>query len=133
MRLVFDTPGRFCGAGLNRYNGRGIYSTIGRKVLLSGLRNVTKTVEEYSGIADAESDELNKEKGKGIDVSTNTAKNEDIVDTSNIEKSPIPESDEESSLETISNSSKEEHVIDNKESNIDNEEESLSNDKKYRR
>ena len=44
------------GAGLNRYNGRGIYSSIGRKVLLSGLRNVTNTVEKANrsqSIADA--------------------------------------------------------------------------------
>ena len=45
MRLVFDRQGS-CGAGLNRYNGREIYSSIDRKVLLSGLWNVTNTVEK---------------------------------------------------------------------------------------
>ena len=55
MRLVIDRQGS-SGAGLNRYNGRGIYSSIGRKVLLSGLRNVTNTVEKANHsqlIADA--------------------------------------------------------------------------------
>ena len=46
MRLVIDSRGSSAAAGLNRYNGRGIYSTIGRKVLLSGLWNVTNTVEK---------------------------------------------------------------------------------------
>ena len=106
MRLVFDTPGRFCGAGLNRYNGRGIYGTIGRKVLLSGLRNVTKTVEEYSGIADAESDDLNKgsaeSMGLGVDASsTDKLDDSEISNTSNIDKFTKPNLDEESSTETI--------------------------------
>ena len=45
MRLVIDRQGS-SGAGLNRYKGAGIYSSIGRKVLLSGLRNVTNAVEK---------------------------------------------------------------------------------------
>ena len=56
MRLVIDSRGSSAAAGLNRYNGRGIYSTIGRKVLLSGLWNVTNTVEKGNhsqSIADA--------------------------------------------------------------------------------
>ena len=56
MRLVIDSRGSSAAAGLNRYNGRGIYSSIGRKVLLSGLRNVTNTVEKANRsqlIADA--------------------------------------------------------------------------------
>ena len=56
MRLVINVEGRNANAGLNRYNGRGIYSSIGRKVLLSGLRNVTNTVEKANrsqSIADA--------------------------------------------------------------------------------
>ena len=56
MRLVIDSRGSSAAAGLNRYNGRGIYSSIGRKVLLSGLRNVTNTVEKANrsqSIADA--------------------------------------------------------------------------------
>ena len=123
MRLISERQGS-SGAGLNRYNGRGIYSAIGRKVLLSGLREVTNTVEKANHsqlITDAGSDELIKEQGKGIDVSTNTVKNEDVADTSNIEKSPIPESDKESSLETISNSSKEEFVSNDEESIVDND------------
>ena len=55
MRLVIDRQGS-SGAGLNRYKGAGIYSAIGRKVLLSGLRNVTNAVEKANRsqlIADA--------------------------------------------------------------------------------
>ena len=55
MRLVIDRQGS-SGAGLNRYKGAGIYSSISRKVLLSGLRNVTNTVEKANRsqlIADA--------------------------------------------------------------------------------
>ena len=55
MRLVIDRQGS-SGAGLNRYKGAGIYSSIGRKVLLSGLRNVTNAVEKANRsqlIADA--------------------------------------------------------------------------------
>ena len=55
MRLVINRQGN-SGAGLNRYKGTGIYSSIGRKVLLSGLRNVTNAVEKANRsqlIADA--------------------------------------------------------------------------------
>ena len=55
MRLVINRQGS-SGAGLNRYKGAGIYSSIGRKVLLSGLRNVTNAVEKANRsqlIADA--------------------------------------------------------------------------------
>ena len=44
MRLVF--PSRGAAAGLKRYKGEGIYSSIGRKVLLSGLRKVINTLEK---------------------------------------------------------------------------------------
>ena len=56
MRLVINSRGSAADAGLKRYNGEGIYSSIGRKVLLSGLRNVTNTVEKTNRsqlIADA--------------------------------------------------------------------------------
>ena len=56
MRLVINSRGSAAAAGLKRYNGEGIYSSIGRKVLLSGLRNVTNTVEKANRsqlIADA--------------------------------------------------------------------------------
>ena len=55
MRLVNDRQGS-AGEGLNPYKGAGIYSSIGQKVLLSGLRNVTNTVEKGNhsqSIADA--------------------------------------------------------------------------------
>ena len=95
MRLVFDTPGRFCGAGLNRYNGRGIYQNIGRKVLLSGLRTVTK--KEADAI-----DLKKKSVGKGIDASTNTVENVDAVDSDKSVKV-----DEDSAMKAISNFSTE--------------------------
>ena len=40
MRLVFKPRG--ANAGLNRYKGKGIYKSIGRKVYLSGVRKRTK-------------------------------------------------------------------------------------------
>ena len=85
MRLVIERKGVNGGAGLNRYNGRGIYQNIGRKVLLSGLRKVKKDEAE---IADLDE----KIEGKGIDA----------VD-SNIDKPSKVESEEESSIETVSN------------------------------
>ena len=45
MRLVIDSRGSAL-AGLKRYKGEGIYSSIGRKVLLSGLRKVINTLEK---------------------------------------------------------------------------------------
>ena len=45
MRLVIDSRGSAL-AGLKRYKGEGIYSSIGRKVLLSGLRQVINTLEK---------------------------------------------------------------------------------------
>ena len=42
MRLVIESRAKNSGGGLNRYQGRGIYKLIGRKVLLSGLKEVTK-------------------------------------------------------------------------------------------
>ena len=44
MRLVIKSRG--ANAGLSRYKGEGIYSSIGRKVLLSGLRKVINTLEK---------------------------------------------------------------------------------------
>ena len=107
MRLVFKPRG--ANAGLNRYKGKGIYKSIGRKVYLSGVRKRTK--EE----ADADPDKK-IERGEGIDD----------VDSSNIDESG---SDKESSIETISNFTEEESVNDDKESNMDNEEEVVNVDK----
>ena len=122
MRLVIEIPGRSCGAGLNRYNGREMYSSVGRKDLQKKRIHSPKN-------ADAGSDDLTEKlTGKGLDVSTNTVENEDVVDISNSEKSTKSESDEDSSMETNSNSSKEEQVIDDKESTVNNDEESVSND-----
>ena len=45
MRLVLDSRGSAV-AGLKRYKGEGIYSSIGRKVLLSGLQKVINTLEK---------------------------------------------------------------------------------------
>ena len=45
MRLVINSRGSAV-AGLKRYNGEGIFSSIGRKLFLSGLRKVIKAVEK---------------------------------------------------------------------------------------
>ena len=70
---------------------RDLYRYIGRKQY--GVRKVDKD--------EADADMTEKVDGKGIDLSTNTVENVDAVD-SNIDESD-PESDEESSIETISN------------------------------
>jgi hypothetical protein len=44
MRLVLQREGA-AEAGLKRYDGRGVLSSIGRKILLSGLKRVTKAEE----------------------------------------------------------------------------------------
>ena len=116
MRLVIERRNCNANAGLNRYNGRGIYQNIGRKVLLSGLRKVKKDEAE---IADLDE----KIEGKGIDV----------VDSSNSDESTKVDSDEKSSIETISNSSNETAADEDKESIVDeksvhNDEESIQND-----
>ena len=116
MRLVIERKGVNGGAGLNRYNGRGIYQNIGRKVLLSGLRKVKKDEAE---IADLDE----KIEGKGIDV----------VDSSNSDESTKVDSDEKSSIETTSNSSNETAADEDKESIVDeksahDDEESIQND-----
>ena len=45
MRLVINSRGSAV-AGLKRYNGEGLFSSIGRKLFLSGLRKVINTVEK---------------------------------------------------------------------------------------
>ena len=44
MRLLINTKGA-AEAGLKRYNGRGIFSSIGRKLILTGLKQVIKAEE----------------------------------------------------------------------------------------
>ena len=56
MRLVIESRGKNSGAGLNRYQGQGIYKLIGRKVFLSGLKEVINSLEKENhsqNIADA--------------------------------------------------------------------------------
>ena len=45
MRLLINTKGA-AEAGLKRYNGRGIFSSIGRKLFLSGLKKVINAEEK---------------------------------------------------------------------------------------
>ena len=45
MRLVIHSEGA-AKAGLKRYNGRGIFSSIGRKLFLSGLKKVINAEEK---------------------------------------------------------------------------------------
>ena len=44
MRLLINTKGA-AEAGLKRYNGRGIFSSIGRKLIISGLKKVINAEE----------------------------------------------------------------------------------------
>ena len=56
MRLVIESRGKNSGGGLNRYQGQGIYKLIGRKVFLSGLKEVINNLEKENhsqNIADA--------------------------------------------------------------------------------
>ena len=94
---------------MNRYEGEGICSSIGRKHI--GCREVEKEGTDTNDLD-------KKVRRKGIDS----------VD-SKIEECNKLESDEESCTGTISNSTEEEPAIDHKESNVDNEEESVSNHK----
>ena len=55
MRLVIHAQGA-AEAGLRRYNGRGIFSSIGRKLFLFGLKKVINDLEKpksFHTIADA--------------------------------------------------------------------------------
>ena len=114
MRLVVNSRNCNGGAGLERYKGEGIYSSLGKKN--TGLRKVMNTTERD----EADTDDLSKKiEGQGIDA----------VDTSNTKECTRPESDEESYPETTSTSSEEEAVIDDKESNVYSEDESVSNEK----
>ena len=45
MRLVIHSQGA-ANAGLKRYNGRGIFSSIGRKLFSFGLKKVINAVEK---------------------------------------------------------------------------------------
>ena len=102
MRLVINIEGRNANAGLNRYNGRGIFKSLGRKH--TGLRKVEKD--------EADADDVDKKpEGKGIDA----------VDSSNIKESgSIGVS---SSMEIVSHFTEEKQDNDDKESNIDDIEE----------
>ena len=103
MHLVINLDGRNGGAGLNRYNGRGIYGSIGRKH--TGIRKVEKE--------ETDADDLDEKfEGKGIDA----------ADSSNIDKFG---SDKESFIETGSNFTEEKQDNSDKESNIDDKEEDL--------
>jgi hypothetical protein len=55
MRLVLNSRAGAV-AGLKRYKGEGIFSSIGRKVVLSGLKRIISTIENkdrWQKIADA--------------------------------------------------------------------------------
>ena len=104
MRLVIKSRNCNGNAGLNRYKGEGIYQALGRKH--TGLRKVKKDEKDAKN--------LNKNnEGEGIDV----------VD-SNIDKCENRESDEESSIETISNFTEDEPTNDD-ESNMDDKEDDV--------
>ena len=103
MRLVIKSRNCNGNAGLNRYKGEGIYQALGRKH--TGLRKVKKDEKDAK--------DLNKNnEGEGIDV----------VD-SNVDKCENRESDEESSIETISNFTEDESNMDDKEDDVNENDE----------
>ena len=117
MRLVINSRNCNAGAGLNRYKGVGIYSSIGRKH--TGLQKVTNNVERDEADAD---DLVKKSVGKGINVSS--MEDIDAVDSSSIDESTKVDSDKDPSMEVNSNSSNETVVDKDKEIIVDDEQKS---------
>lgn len=120
MRLVINSRNCNANAGLNRYKGEGIYQGIGRKH--TGLRKFEKDGADAGDLTE-------KCVGEGINFSPNTMENVDVVDSSSIGEPTKLESDEESSMETISNYSNETDGDKDKESIEDDEEKSAHNDR----
>ena len=76
MRLVIESRAKNSGKELNRYQGRCIYKLIGRKVFLSGLKEVTKD--------EAETDNLNE---ISDEKETNVMNIVDVVDSPSTDES----------------------------------------------
>ena len=132
MRLVINSRNCNAGAGLNRYKGVGIYSSIGRKH--TGLQKVTNSIERDEADAD---DLMKKSVGKGRNVSS--MEDIDAVDSSSIDESTKVDSDKDPSMEAISNSSNEtvvdkdkESIVDDKEKSAHDDEESIQNDEELK-
>ena len=50
-RLIIDSrPQANAAAGLKRYNGKGIFASIGRKTLLAGLKKVESVSDDGGGL-----------------------------------------------------------------------------------
>ena len=88
MRLVIHSQGA-AEAGLRRYNGRGIFSSIGRKLFSFGLKKVINAVEKENHqhtISDAlvnTSRPINKKKEKGKNCKCAAKKEKTKVDSNN--------------------------------------------------
>ena len=113
MRLVIESRAKNSGGGLNRYQGRGIYKLIGRKVFLSGLKEVTKD--------EAETDNLNE---KSDEKGMNAMEIVDVVDSPS-----IVESVKKSLTDGVGNFSEEERDNEDEESSIDKEEADINENK----
>ena len=87
MRLVIHSQGA-AEAGLRRYNGRGIFSSIGRKLFSFGLKKVINAVKrenQQQTIADTlvnRSHPINKRKEKNIKLKEKKVKRKLIPTTS---------------------------------------------------
>ena len=80
MRLVIDSRASTL-AGLKRYNGEGIFSSIGRKVLLSGLKKVINTIENknhWQKIADVV---VNGHQRQGQNTSSSSSSDQVLTST----------------------------------------------------
>ena len=125
MRLIIETRGSNGGAGLNRYKGEGMFIRLGRKH--TGLEKVKDgMVNDKTPDADGLQESF---VGKGINVSTNSMEKVDAVDSLKTDESSKVDSNEQSFMETISNSSKEtavdEDVTDDEEKPAHNDEENM--------
>ena len=98
--------------------GGGLIDLYRRNPSLKTTNLKTKQKQRHPRYVIANADDLNKKyMGKGIDVSTNCMRN-DVVDPNNNESTEL-KSDQESVMETISNSSKESTVDRNEEMIVD--------------
>ena len=80
MRLVIDSRASAV-AGLKRYNGEGIFSSIGRKVLLSGLKKVVNSIEtknRWQKIADVV---VNGHQRQGQNTSSSSSSDQVLTST----------------------------------------------------
>ena len=126
-RLIVDSRSRAnAAAGLKRYNGKGIFSSIGRKASLIGLKKVESVSDDGGGLVgnNTHSESI----GKQADETFDLKEGEGIVCDS-IDGFSMP--DEETSREapSKSDSTEEEYIKGDKESSKDDDESPVKVDK----